>query len=201
MAEEIIDIVDENDNVIGTNTKKNAHLNKLWHRTAHILIFKDESLNETLLQKRSKNKDQYPGLLAQMGGHLNSGDTYLQGALRELCEEMLVGLTFPNVDLTPLFKLKDEFDHEFRLVYRWVYSGPFKADSKEVEDFFFVKLSELFDDIKKNPQKYTPGCKFIFSEYQQRCPKPLPDRKRGKGDDDSDEEEEEEEFEDDEEGD
>ncbi len=190
--EEIIDIVDENDNVIGTDTKKNAHLKQLWHRAAAVLIFKDESLNETLLQKRSKTKEQEPGLLCQHGGHLTSGETYLQGALRELHEEMLVGLSLPNVDLSPLFRLKNAYENEFQLVYKLVYSGPFNIDKEEVEEYFWVKVDELMKDIKAHPEKYTQTCKCIFNEYQQRCPKPLPDRKRGKDDDDNNEDEEEE---------
>ncbi len=187
--EELIDIVDENDNVIGQDTKKNAHLKGLWHRAAAVLIFKDESLNETLIQKRSKHKEQEPGLLCQQGGHLISGETYLQGALRELHEEMLVGLSLPNVDLSPLFRLKNAYEKEFQLVYKLVYRGPFNVDKEEVEEFIWVKVDELMKDIKTHPEKYTQTCKFIFTEYQQRCPKPLPESKRGRREDDEDEEE------------
>ncbi len=189
--EELIDIVDENDNVIGQDTKKNAHLKKLWHRAAAVLIFKDESLMETLIQKRSKNKDREPGLLAQQGGNLISGETYLQGALRELHEEMLIGLSLPNVELSPLFRLKHTHENEFQLVYKLVYSGPFNIDKEEVEEYFWVKVDELLKDIKAHPDKYTQTCRFVFSEFQQRCPKPLPDSKRGKDDDDEEMEDEE----------
>ncbi|MBI4980900.1 NUDIX domain-containing protein [Candidatus Woesearchaeota archaeon] len=188
--EELIDIVDENDNVIGQDTKKNAHLKKLWHRAAAVLLFKDESLTETLLQKRSKNKDQDPGLLTPSGGHLNSGETYLQGALRELHEEMLVGLSLPNVELSPLFRLKNIYEKEFQLVYKLVYSGSFNIDTEEVEEYFWVKLDGLLKDIKAHPEKYTQTCKFIFSEYQIRCPKPSPEKGRRRDDDEEEDDEE-----------
>ncbi len=180
----------DNDYVFGQDTKKNAHLKKLWHRAAAILIFKDESLNETLLQKRSKTKEPEPGLLCQQGGHLISGETYLQGALRELYEEMLVGLSLPNVDISPLFRLKNTPEAEFQLVYKLVYRGPFNIDKEEVEEWFWMKVDELLNEIKLYPEKYTQTCKFIFSEYQQRCPKPTPDRERGKDDDEDEEEDE-----------
>ena len=49
--DEIVDIVDENDNVIGQELKSNCHKNKILHRGANIFVFKDKSFKEILLQK------------------------------------------------------------------------------------------------------------------------------------------------------
>ncbi len=59
MQEDIFDIVDEFDNVIGQRPRTEVHAEGLKHRAVHILVFNDE--NEIFMQKRSMNKDTWPG--------------------------------------------------------------------------------------------------------------------------------------------
>ncbi|MBO4679703.1 MAG: NUDIX hydrolase, partial [Lachnospiraceae bacterium] len=63
MAEEIFDIVDENGNPIGeTVSRAKAHGAGIRHRTAHIWVVREVNGEaEVLLQKRSFNKDSFPG--------------------------------------------------------------------------------------------------------------------------------------------
>ncbi|NTW30866.1 MAG: hypothetical protein HGA33_06295, partial [Candidatus Moranbacteria bacterium] len=54
MADELIDIYDENNVPLGiTELKSEAHRDGLWHHTASIFVI-DEN-GQILLQKRSKN--------------------------------------------------------------------------------------------------------------------------------------------------
>jgi isopentenyldiphosphate isomerase len=70
--QEKLDIVDEDDNIIGQDTRENVHRKGLLHREIHVIIYNDE--NEILLQKRSMNKDTYPSLLdISVGGHVDLG--------------------------------------------------------------------------------------------------------------------------------
>ena len=55
--EEIFDVIDENNKVIGKATRKEVHAKGLLHRAVHILIV--NSKGEMLLQKRSMTKDLY----------------------------------------------------------------------------------------------------------------------------------------------
>ncbi len=70
-----------------TCTREEAHSLGLWHRTAHVWI---AGPNRTLLlQKRSPDKDAYPGCWdISSAGHLDAGEEPLPGALRELREEL-----------------------------------------------------------------------------------------------------------------
>ena len=60
---EIFDIIDENGNPTGkTVTREKAHTDGIPHRTAHIwIIRKKDGRVQVLLQKRSMNKDSFPG--------------------------------------------------------------------------------------------------------------------------------------------
>jgi len=169
-TDEIVDIVNEEDVVIGKGSKNYCHANKILHRGAAILIFKDKSHKEILLQKRSRLKKSNPGKWAYVGGHLKSGETYLEGALRELQEEMFHNKKLPpNIHLEELFKIiKYDNDPEHGMIYRTVCKGPFFLDPEEAEEFHFMNIDRLADDLEKNPGKYTTTCAFLTKEYKKR---------------------------------
>ena len=87
MSEEIFDVVDERDEVVGRNTRNEVHRLGLQHRAVHVLVF--NSRGEIFLQKRSMQKDRQPGLWdSSASGHLNCGEDYDACAVRELGEEL-----------------------------------------------------------------------------------------------------------------
>ena len=79
MTEEYLDIVDENDNVIGKDTRKAVHANYMIHRGVHIFVV--NSHGQILIQKRSMNKDYYPGYFdISVGAQVSSGESYEEAA-------------------------------------------------------------------------------------------------------------------------
>jgi len=138
--DELVDIVDENDKVIGQELKLKCHANKILHRGVAILVFKDASFKEILIQKRSMKKLSNPGQFCVPGGHLSSGDSYLIGAKRELQEEEFHNQELPKeITFEELYKIKKftDNDYEFHQVYRVFYPGPFVNDPEEVEFLFY----------------------------------------------------------------
>ena len=89
---EYIDIFDENNNIIGqVKEKTQAHEDGNFHRTAHIWIMNDKK--EILLQKRSATKKSHPNCWDISGaGHIRAGESVIDGAIRELKEELDVEL-------------------------------------------------------------------------------------------------------------
>ncbi len=85
---EYIDIFDENNNPTGQIKEKGkAHEEGDFHRTAHVWIINDK--NELLLQKRSANKKSHPNCWDISGaGHIKAGESVIDGAIRELKEEL-----------------------------------------------------------------------------------------------------------------
>ncbi|XP_006887733.1 PREDICTED: isopentenyl-diphosphate delta-isomerase 2-like [Elephantulus edwardii] len=70
---EMLIVVDENDNVIGADTKRNCHLNEniekgLLHRSFSVMLFNTE--NKVLIQERADTKLTFPGFFGEScGGH------------------------------------------------------------------------------------------------------------------------------------
>ena len=123
MAEEIFDVVNERDEVIGQAPRKEVHRLGLLHRAVHVLVF--NARGEVFLQKRSMTKDKCPGLWdSSASGHVDAGEAYDATAVRELREE--IGLA---VTRTPERILRieacTETDAEFVWVYRCAAEGPF----------------------------------------------------------------------------
>ena len=88
---EFLDIVD----MTGTHTGKvidreTAHREGILHRTTHLWILRHRpNGTEVLLQKRSQNKDSFPGCYdISSAGHMPAGVDWLESALRELEEEL-----------------------------------------------------------------------------------------------------------------
>lgn len=129
--EEIFDVVNERDEVIGQNTRREVHRLGLKHRAVHVLVF--NSRGEVFLQKRSQNKDRQPGLWdSSTSGHVDSGESYDTCAVRELHEEIGLEVRSP---LRPLLKLSacPETDQEHVWVYRCEAEGPFTLHPEEIE--------------------------------------------------------------------
>ena len=169
--DEIVDIVDENDKVIGQKSKYYCHNNKIFHRGSAVLIFKDKTFKEILIQKRSLLKEKNPGNFAFTGGHLSVGENYLEGAMRELQEEMFHNQKLPrDLKFQQLFKVKKttDGDYEFMMAYSIVFPGPFSLDLEEVEKFYFEDIKELTKKVRTNPEQYTETCILLLEEYNKK---------------------------------
>ncbi len=122
MSEEIFDVVDVDDQVIGQQSRSEVHRLGLRHRAIHLLVF--NASGELFLQKRSMKKDCFPGTWdSSVSGHVDAGETYDACALREPREE--IGLELATVPQR-LFKIGacEATAQEFVWVYRCEHEGP-----------------------------------------------------------------------------
>ena len=166
MAEEILDVVDNHDEVIGQQPRGEIHRLKLKHRAVHVLVF--NSRNELFLQKRSMKKDCFPGAWdSSASGHLASGESYDSCAVRELGEE--IGLE-PATPPERLFKVVacPETGQEFVWVYRCVAEGPFRLDPEEIERGGWFALVALNRWLSEKPGELASGFVRIWNEILRR---------------------------------
>ncbi|MBP2000917.1 isopentenyldiphosphate isomerase [Paenibacillus shirakamiensis] len=122
--DEVIDVLNEQMECIGTATREEIHRLGLWHQTFHcwVVRYGPQQVPEMLFQLRASDKESYPGLLdTSCAGHLLTGETPADG-VRELEEEL--GLHFVFQDLLPCGTVKMEsqmsesyIDREFYHVF------------------------------------------------------------------------------------
>ena len=129
MKSEMLEIVNENDEVIGQETRTKIHQEGLLHREIHVYFITPHG--EIIFQHRAKDKDTYPDKLdATVGGHVEPGMDYEKTAIKE-CEEE-TGIKIDSKKLILLAKLrKQSFDeitntknNTFRAQYAYLYNEP-----------------------------------------------------------------------------
>lgn len=165
MSEEIFDVVNERDEVVGQNTRSEVHRLGLQHRAVHVLVF--NSKGEVFLQKRSLKKDRQPGLWdSSASGHLDRGEEYDACAVREVGEEL--GLRLKECPAR-LFKLaaSEETDQEHVWVYRCEAEGPFDLNADEIECGDWFAPEEVTRWAKERPQDFAGGFLAIWKKLTE----------------------------------
>ena len=160
MVEDIFDVVNEWDEVIGRKPRREVHRLGLLHRAVHVLVF--NSRGQIFLQKRSMKKDRQPGLWdSSASGHVDSGEDYDTTAVREVWEE--IGLRLVKTP-TRLFKIDacEETDQEFVWVYRCENEGPFELNREEIEKGDWFSPEEVTGWTEKKPQEFASAFLFIW---------------------------------------
>jgi len=169
MSEEIFDIVNERDEVIGQASRQEVHARGLWHRAVHVLVF--NARGEVFLQKRSLNKDCAPGKWdSSSSGHLDQGEAYDACAVREVREEIGLHLKAPP---TRLFKIdaRKETGWEFCWVYRCESEGPFTLHPEEIETGAWFTPDAVTKQVNEQPHDFASAFVLIWGLFLTRNPK------------------------------
>src|ERR1043166_1630185 len=164
MREEIFDVVNERDEVIGRQTRSEVHRLGLMHRATHALVFNKRG--KVFLQKRSMKKDRQPGLWDySASGHVDSGEDYDACVVRELREE--IGLHFAEVPKR-LFNLaaSSETDQEHVCVYRREAEGPFQLHPDEIERGDWFDTAEVTRWMKERPEEFASALLTIWEKVR-----------------------------------
>ena len=108
--DELIDILTPEGKSTGkTALKSEAHKNGWFHATAHIWFFTSDK--KILLQKRALTKKVFPGIWdISVAGHIGAGEEVLEGAKREVFEE--IGLILEDKDFIKIGTRIHQVTHE-----------------------------------------------------------------------------------------
>ena len=161
-AAEILDVVNANDEVIGHATRGEIHAMQLLHRAVHILVFKPND-GDIYVQKRSLRKDCSPGLWdTSAAGHVDSEETYLEAAGRELHEELSLR---EDTSLTEIAKLdaSSNTGFEFVRVYRCETAVEPIPDPEEISAGRWIDRGALMQWVSRTPQDFTSTFREICS--------------------------------------
>jgi isopentenyldiphosphate isomerase len=153
MTEDIFDIVNERDEVIGRAPRSEVHARGLLHRAVHVLVF--NARGELFLQKRSKTKDREPGRWgAACSGHVDSGEDYDTAVMRELGEEL--GWT-PAAPPQRILRIEAcrETDQEFVWIYHCTGEGPFTLNADEIETGGWFSRAQIEHWLAERPEEFT----------------------------------------------
>ena len=175
---EYFDVCDAQGNPTGEIVARDvAHREGIRHRTAHVWVVRRvDGRWQVLLQKRSANKDSFPGKYdTSSAGHIQAGDAPLASALRELAEEL--GIHAAPEQLRPAGTFDIRFEKEFHgrlfrdneLAHVFVYMEPVDIEqltlqADEVERVDWFDLEATWAELPTRRDVYcvpTPGMEVL----------------------------------------
>ena len=165
---ELFDLCDETGQLTGRTRERNlAHRYGSWHRTSHVWVVKGNNDSfDVLLQKRSEDKDSYPGCYdISSAGHIPTTYDFLESAVRELEEEL--GLVAKEEDLVQIGTRKIVYDEVFNgipfldrqisniyLLEMTLDIEDMKLQESEVEGVIWMDIDECVEGVEKNKFKH-----------------------------------------------
>ncbi len=161
---EYLDLVDEQGRPTGEIVSRTeAHAKKLPHRTSHVwLLRKKDGVLQILLQKRSDDKDAYPGCYdISSAGHIPAGQDYIPSALRELKEELGVEVAAQDliycgqrhILFDQVFHGKPFHDNQYTNVYLlWLDrdADELQLQREEVAEVCWLDFTDCLEQVRTN---------------------------------------------------
>lgn len=165
-------LVNDHDEVTGVMEKMEAHRTGSLHRAFSVLLF--NSRGEMLLQKRAQTKYHSSGLWTNTCcSHPRPGETLEEAARRKLRQEM-------GIEANPRFAFKFQYkapldnqliEHEIDHVFIGQFDGEPVLNEHEAEDWKFVDLHSLKQQVHTDPQQFTPWFRLILDHPHFRAPR------------------------------
>ena len=167
IALECLDLVNENGLPTGEIVSRDAaHKEGLRHRTAHVWVIRKKATGyDILLQKRSMEKESFPGLYdTSSAGHIPAGEEPLLSALRELSEEL--GIAAEPEELVYAGTFRIQYEKEFHgqlfrdneVTQVFVYAQPVEIEhltlqASEVDEVRWFDLEEAWEEIHRTRKR------------------------------------------------
>ncbi|HEY6283266.1 MAG TPA: NUDIX domain-containing protein [Nitrososphaerales archaeon] len=164
--DEEVDVVDNEDHVVGVATIERCLREGLLHRAIAVLVKRNNGA--VVLQQRSRNDSWHPGKWTiSCTGHVRRGESYQQAAIRELGEEL--GLKSKVEEfrkfLLPPISSDGLTELEWITLFTTFTDAPLTIDPVELESALEVRQSRLRKIITDWP--LAPDAKIILGEYME----------------------------------
>jgi len=171
---EYFDVLDEFGNKTGkTKLRSEVHRDGDWHKSVHIWIINDNK--EILLQRRCATKDSHPNMLdISSAGHLTAGDDSLEGAIREIKEELNLDVNKNDLIFIKTVKnisrpREDFINNEFADMYmlrtnKKIEDMKFQED--EISEIMYVpyeKFKEMVNNNQPDLLRHDEEFEILFS--------------------------------------
>ncbi|MCR4329840.1 MAG: NUDIX domain-containing protein [Candidatus Roizmanbacteria bacterium] len=161
---EYVDIVDEQNNVIGNASKADAHSKGLLHRV--VISEVHDTKNRWLLVRQANDRQDGGQFVSPVGGHVTSTEDPKDALIRETEEELgfkpkqfsFIGQTIFN-----RYVLKRQEDHLFMLYD--IRSDVLPKLNKEAIEYRYFTENELKKGLKYTPKLFGDAFHFIVDTF------------------------------------
>ena len=160
--DELLEVVNERNEVIGLLPRREVHQRGLAHRASHVFVF--NPAGKLFLQKRARTKRELPGYFdSSAAGHLQPMESYEDCAGRELMEELSIATEI--VRLGGLVA-SDENAFEHVGLFACRTDQVPRPDPAEIERGEFYPLDQIDRWIATGAQLLSPGFVLLYTRHQ-----------------------------------
>ncbi|AYY15039.1 NUDIX domain-containing protein [Actinobacteria bacterium YIM 96077] len=163
-GDELVDIVNERDRVVGRASRRDAYARRLPHRCVFVLV--RDHLGRVFVHQRTASKLIFPSHCDMfVGGVVHAGESYDDAAVREAREELGVA---ELGQLTRLFTfLYDDAEHTWWCaVYEGRCDVPVRPQADEIAWHSFLTDDEL--DRRFSEWTWTPDSAEAYRRLRSR---------------------------------
>ena len=164
--QEILVLVDENDNEIGTDTRENCHSGAgKRHRAYTVLLFHGGRL---LLQQRSQKKLLWPMTWdVSYTSHVYPGETYQRASERKAIQELdaKVGSLEDVGSFIYFAPQGPNAENEFCRVLVGEFDGRIRPNPDEIASIRWASASGVRAEVKGSPESFTPWFRLSFDAF------------------------------------
>ena len=160
-AEELVEIVDEDDRVVEVVPRHVIRERRALHRCTYVFVLDPQG--RLYVHRRTTTKDVYPGFHDVVAGGVNAaGESYDQCAAREVREEL-------GVAARPAYRFTQRYDGPdgrcFGGVYDVVWDGPIVWQPEEVVWGAFLPLEGV--DALVARERFCPDGLEMFDRWRR----------------------------------
>lgn len=162
--DEDVDIIDEENIVVGKTTKQEAHAKGALHRTAMAHV--KDTKGRWLFVKQSSGRQDAGQYVLPMGGHVKAGETEEEALKRETLEELglkdfkhrYIGKAIYN-----RYVLNRQENH-YLILYE-VISDAKPILNHESESYIYFTEEELKTELKHHPEHFGGAFHFVVKPF------------------------------------
>lgn len=153
---ELIDIVNEHDEIIGGASRKEVHQKNMLHRGVVVCVFNSDG--DLFVQLRSSEKDRFPNCYeGSLSGHVLAGELPSHAAARELREELGIITTPAKLQEVVKFGMNEQGERMWVTLFAFKdFHGEIKLDKDEVVRGEFWPMSKVNNELEKKNAKLHP---------------------------------------------
>lgn len=174
---EMFPLCDEDGNFTGELKGRTAvHRDGDLHGGSHIwIIEKHAGVTRVLLQKRSDDKDSFPGCYdCSCAGHVDAGENFLSTAIRELKEELSIDAREEELEFLFKQRVGGEYNfygerfanNEVNFVYllkKHVDIEKLTFQKEEIQGLCWKNVDEVLEILKKQDERESHGEKGVYA--------------------------------------
>ena len=162
---QILDLVDEDDRVVGSVPRSDVFRQNANFRVAHLFLFNDRS--ELLIQQLASSRSRHPERWgSSVAAYVSSGESYREAITRRTHQELNVCLDC--VTLVGKTTMQDQGCEKFIALFSSTWSGPIAIDRSHISRVRFRPVGDVLRLSETEPWKFTPTFVHLMGVYHDR---------------------------------